>query len=364
MAGTLRLVACHVTIWSPIIGGMDSQDTVFRALADPTRREILDLLFERDGRTVGELSEAFADRMSRFGVMKHLGVLIEADLVSPSTRAAAAALHLNPVPIEQVANRWISKYAARFTAALVALQEHVDADHPGASMTITAHVYQIYIPADAAAVWAGDHRLGVDPALLPRHRPSPSPRSPARRYRTVIRRRPRRDRRRGRGDDPARGRPAGPVRADLARALRRRAWPQEPPSRVEWTVEQVGDGLTRVRLVHGDLAGSPLTWASVKDGWVWVLDALKTRAGDRPRPAPGRPSSRRRRPRRPTATGTGARGSRRTTRPWSCSTGRPRRRRRRGAAAPGLRRGVPLGARAATPGRRTRPAPTTWSPER
>jgi len=50
----------------------------------------------------------------------------------------------------------------------------------------------------------------------------------------------------------------------------------EPPGRVEWTVEGVGDGLTRVRLVHGDLAYSPLTWAHVKDGWVWVIDALKT----------------------------------------------------------------------------------------
>ena len=51
---------------------------------------------------------------------------------------------------------------------------------------------------------------------------------------------------------------------------------EEPPGRVEWTVEQVGDGLTRVRLVHGDLAASPRTWASVKDGWVWILDGLKT----------------------------------------------------------------------------------------
>lgn len=51
---------------------------------------------------------------------------------------------------------------------------------------------------------------------------------------------------------------------------------KEPPSRVEWTVDQVGDGLTRLRLEHGDLAFSPLTWAHVKDGWVWVLDGLKT----------------------------------------------------------------------------------------
>jgi hypothetical protein len=51
---------------------------------------------------------------------------------------------------------------------------------------------------------------------------------------------------------------------------------EEPPGRVEWTVESVGEELTRVRLVHGDLAFSPLTWAHVKDGWVWILDALKT----------------------------------------------------------------------------------------
>ncbi len=106
--------------------GMDSQDAVFRALADPTRREILDLLFTRDGRTVGEVCAAFEDRMSRFGVMKHLGVLTEGDLVVAVKEGRSKRLFLNPVPIEQVANRWISKYAARFTSALVGLQEHVE----------------------------------------------------------------------------------------------------------------------------------------------------------------------------------------------------------------------------------------------
>ena len=105
---------------------MDSQDAVFGALADPTRREVLDLLFERDGRTVGELCEAFEDRMSRFGVMKHLGVLTEADLVVAVKEGRSKRLHLNPVPIEQVANRWISKYAARFTSALVGLKEQAE----------------------------------------------------------------------------------------------------------------------------------------------------------------------------------------------------------------------------------------------
>jgi DNA-binding transcriptional ArsR family regulator len=98
-------------------------DAVFRALADPTRREILDALFAEDGQTVTQLAERF--EMTRFGVMKHLGVLEEAGLVIPVRQGRTKRLYLNPVPIEQVANRWISKYAARFTSALVALEEHI-----------------------------------------------------------------------------------------------------------------------------------------------------------------------------------------------------------------------------------------------
>ena len=99
------------------------------------------------------------------------------------------------------------------------------------------------------------------------------------------------------------------------------AMAEEPPSRVEWTIEQVGERLTRVRLVHGDLAGSPLTWANVKDGWVWVLDALKT-VLETGRTLPGidddldtTPP-----PHPPTATGTVGRASRPTTPRWPCST--------------------------------------------
>ena len=99
---------------------------VFKALADPTRREILDLLFTRDGRTVGEVCDLFADRMSRFGVMKHLAVLTEAELVVTAKEGRSKRLFLNPVPIEQVADRWISKYAARFTSALVGLKKHAE----------------------------------------------------------------------------------------------------------------------------------------------------------------------------------------------------------------------------------------------
>ena len=99
-------------------------DAVFRALADPTRREILDALFVEGGQTVTQLAQRFSE-MTRFGVMKHLAVLEEADLVIPLRQGRTKRLYLNPVPIEQVANRWISKYAARFTSSLVALDQHI-----------------------------------------------------------------------------------------------------------------------------------------------------------------------------------------------------------------------------------------------
>ncbi len=97
-------------------------DLIFKALSDPTRREILDVLFAQDGQTVGEVSRRFEDQMGRFGVMKHLRVLEEADLVITLREGRSKRLFLNPVPIEEVANRWISKYAARFSSALVDLK--------------------------------------------------------------------------------------------------------------------------------------------------------------------------------------------------------------------------------------------------
>lgn len=99
-------------------------EDVFKALADPTRRALLDALFERDGQTLGELCGRF-EEMTRFGVMKHLAVLEGANLVVTVRSGREKRHYLNPVPIEQVANRWISKYAARFTSALVALDEQI-----------------------------------------------------------------------------------------------------------------------------------------------------------------------------------------------------------------------------------------------
>ena len=103
---------------------MDDHGDVFRALADPTRRTLLDALFAADGQTLTELC-GHAPHLTRFAVMKHLAVLEQADLVIAVRVGREKRHHLNPVPIEQVANRWISKYAARFTSALVGLEDQL-----------------------------------------------------------------------------------------------------------------------------------------------------------------------------------------------------------------------------------------------
>ena len=106
---------------------MEPAGDVFKALADPTRRAILDLLFESDGRTLVDLCGHFPE-LTRFGVMKHLSVLEAADLVLTERSGRVKRHYLNPVPIERVANRWISRYAARFTTALIGLDAHVGLD--------------------------------------------------------------------------------------------------------------------------------------------------------------------------------------------------------------------------------------------
>jgi len=104
----------------------DDDDRVFKALADPTRRFLLDRLFARDGRTLTELESEL--EMTRFGVMKHLRVLEDAGLVV-TRRAGREKLHfLNPVPIRLIHDRWIDKYTERRVSALADLKTQLEAD--------------------------------------------------------------------------------------------------------------------------------------------------------------------------------------------------------------------------------------------
>lgn len=138
-------------------------DTVFRALANPTRRALLDDLRTRDGQSLGEL-ERHRD-MTRFGVMKHLRVLEEAGLVTTVRRGRATLHFLNAVPIRQIHDRWVSKYAEPVAAALTdlkrRLEEHDVNEYRVVGGAAAMTVFEIYIKTTPERLW----QAITDPAM-------------------------------------------------------------------------------------------------------------------------------------------------------------------------------------------------------
>lgn len=110
---------------------MLDDDLVFKALADPVRRLLLDALFQRDGRSLGELEAVVNEHqeMTRFGVAKHLKLLEQADLVIARKQGREKRHHLNPVPIQQIHQRWIGKYTERtgLASVLLGMKEQLEA---------------------------------------------------------------------------------------------------------------------------------------------------------------------------------------------------------------------------------------------
>src|SRR5919206_1309671 len=119
-------------------------DEVFRALADPTRRSLLDELYKEDGQTLGALESRLP--MTRFGVMKHLRVLEEAGLVVTKRRGREKLHFLNPVPIRLVHDRWVSKYAEPWAAGLAGLKRDLE------DRTMEK-VFEIYIKTTPERLW-------------------------------------------------------------------------------------------------------------------------------------------------------------------------------------------------------------------
>src|SRR3989440_10981705 len=122
---------------------MPAMDEVFRALADPTRRSLLDELYKEDGQTLGALERRLP--MTRFGVMKHLRVLEEAGLVVTKRRGREKLHFLNPVPIRLVHDRWVSKYAEPWAAALSGLKSRLEDS--------MEKVFEIYIKTTPERLW-------------------------------------------------------------------------------------------------------------------------------------------------------------------------------------------------------------------
>jgi uncharacterized protein YndB with AHSA1/START domain/DNA-binding transcriptional ArsR family regulator len=246
---------------------------VFKALADPSRRLLLDALYERDGRTLTDLCEQLD--MTRFGTMKHLRLLEEAGLIT-TRKAGREKLHfLNPVPIRLMHDRWIGKYSESRVATLAALKEALEgaphmAQENGTEAT-TTQVYHMFIKATPERVWeaitkpelighyfhgarmerelqAGgrylsyspDHsQLWVDSAVVE----FDPPRRLVHGWRSLY-------------------------DAEMAK---------EAESRVTWEIEPQPDGVSKLTVIHDQLEGAPKTAASVGGpGWMLVLSGLKT----------------------------------------------------------------------------------------
>ena len=232
-------------------------DEVFRALADPSRRTLLDALFEDDGQTLGALERRLP--MTRFGVMKHLRVLEEARLVTTKRNGREKLHFLNPVPIRLVHDRWVSKYAEPWAAGLSGLKTELEE----ATME---KVFEIYIKTTPERLWEAI----TDPELR-------------RRYNFGV----------GISSDWAAGsqyKAAHPSGVDIAEGENVEVDPPhrlvqsfnalwsddvkaEGTSRVTWEIEPVGDSC-RLTVTHDELRAD--AHPEIYGGWPQILSGLKT----------------------------------------------------------------------------------------
>jgi uncharacterized protein YndB with AHSA1/START domain/DNA-binding transcriptional ArsR family regulator len=244
-------------------------DPVFAALADPTRRHLLDLLFERDGRTLGELVEA-VPAMTRFGVMKHLRVLEYADLVA--TRRAGREKHhyLNPVPIRRLHDRWLDKYRVRAADALLDLQHALERleDQPVTTATAPAFVSSIYIRATPEAIWRAitetDYTLRYYyGSSIETEWRSGSPYTMSVDGSVHIR-----------GEilevDPPR-RLVQTFQAVWDETVR-----ADAPTKVTWEIADAAPGVSKLTVVHDGLVAGSATLEQVSGGWPYILSGLKS----------------------------------------------------------------------------------------
>jgi uncharacterized protein YndB with AHSA1/START domain len=237
-------------------------DVVFKALADPTRRRLLDMLFRRDGQTLGQLERRL--EMTRFGVMKHLRVLEEARLVVTKRRGREKLHFLNAVPIRQIHDRWIDKYSAPVAAMLTRLKKEIE---EGAM----EKVYEIYIKTTPERLW----QAITEPSLRAKfsfgvavHSDwTKGSRYNARTTEATV----------APGSDIADGEnlEVDPPRrlVQTFRALWSEAVKAEGYSRVTWEIEPVGDSCC-LTVTHDQLRTDASS--ELYGGWPMILSGLKT----------------------------------------------------------------------------------------
>ena len=232
-------------------------DAVFRALADPTRRSLLDELFREDGQTLGALRARLP--MTRFGVMKHLKQLEAAGLVVTRRRGREKLHFLNPVPIRLVHDRWVSKYAEPWAAALSDLKTTLEES--------MEKVFEIYIKTTPERLWEAI----TDTELRSRYNfgtRMTSDWTPGSRHETTH---PGAAKLLGEGENLEVDRPRRLVQS--MRALWGEDVKSEGTSRVTWEIEPVGDSC-HLTVTHDQLREGANS--QLYGGWPMILSGLKT----------------------------------------------------------------------------------------
>jgi uncharacterized protein YndB with AHSA1/START domain len=232
-------------------------DEVFRALADPTRRSLLDELFREDGQTLSALEGRLP--MTRFGVMKHLRLLEEAGLVVTRRRGREKLHFLNPVPIRLVHDRWVSKYAEPWAATLSDLKNDLEES--------MEKVFEIYIKTTPERLWEAitDSELRSKYSFGVRIN---SDWTTGSRYETSH---PGAPRLLGEGENLEVEPPRRLVQS--MRALWGEDVKSEGTSRVTWEIEPVGDSC-RLTVTHDQLREDAND--QLYGGWPMILSGLKT----------------------------------------------------------------------------------------
>jgi uncharacterized protein YndB with AHSA1/START domain/DNA-binding transcriptional ArsR family regulator len=251
-----------------MMSSMDEMEPVFKALADPHRRLLLDRLQERNGQTLLELQGYLP--MTRFGVMKHLKILEDAGLVSTRKVGREKFHYLNPVPIQQVYDRWVSKYSKPWAKAIVGLKYALEDEsmiETQAPVETTSHVLQVYIRTTPERLW----QALTDGAITKLYF-----------FGSIV---------------ESTWEPGAPIHhrsADGSPMLEGEVLEIDPPrklvttfipsynesaepytSKVTYEIEQMGDACKLV-LTHEDLVVGTPEVASVFQGWSQILSGLKT----------------------------------------------------------------------------------------
>jgi uncharacterized protein YndB with AHSA1/START domain/DNA-binding transcriptional ArsR family regulator len=250
-------------------------DEVFKALADPTRRALLDELYERDGQTLSALEQGLP--MTRFGVMKHLKVLEQAGLVKTKRRGREKLHFLNPVPIRLVHDRWVSKYAEPWAQALSGLKRQIEEEPTMSTDTQssgqrpwtagpTEKVFEVFIKTTPERLWEAI----TDREMRRKYNFGVAVDSDWKQGSSYALTTPN-------GGDMAAGEN---LEVDPPRRLVQSfdaLWSEdvkrEGTSRVTWEIEQVGDSC-RLTVTHDQLSEDAN--GEIYGGWPMILSGLKT----------------------------------------------------------------------------------------